>query len=92
MDDQHVIVFGVVHDFLEKIQINDLRGRVVGIGNDEHLWPRPGLFGGVDQVLEKITARTHGNSPDITAGNDGGIGVNRIGGIGGKDHITRPNG
>ncbi len=92
MDDQHIVLAGVVHDFLEESQIDHFCGGIMGKRQDQDLGPRPGLSGGMDQVIEKILFGSQRNAAHIPSGNDSGVGVNRVSGVGSEDHIPRPYG
>ncbi len=66
--------------------------RVMGKTDDQHLGLRPRLSGGHQQAMEEVALSGQRDRTEIPSGNDDGVGMNGIGGIGNKDNVSGAEG
>jgi len=88
MNHDQVVVLREGHDLLEELQLHHGRRRVVGEAQDQELGLRPGFTEGRHQVFEEILPRREAHVPHVPAGDDHGIGVDRVRRIGNQGDVT----
>ena len=88
MDNEHLVLLGPFHDFLEKLRLHAHRGGVMGEIDDQHLGFGTGLGEGFGQVLEEnFRALQNGDRHQSAARDDHAVMMDGIGGRGGQNLV-----
>ncbi len=92
MHDDKVMLLGEFDDALEKVELDDLRRRIVRKADDQHLRLGQVCANRLFEMAEELFTGRQRNAAQIAAGEHHGILMNRISRAGTEHHVARIDG